>query len=125
MDRTVLRAMKEEAELNKDYVDLFFCDVLLSLIREVLDDSVEPQGADLTATVVIKERHVDDAPPLDLRDQFLAGIPALLDVLEVRCSEVLLLTRNVSEARLDSEAVCHSYCMVCPWQVISVSSTIG
>lgn len=91
-DRTVLRAMRAEAESARNYVEKYFCDTLLAVISDLLPDDHEPSGVELRCTVMLKA--VEQLEEPDEREDFLSKLGELVDALKVR---YLCLTTLASE----------------------------
>ena len=75
--------MQSAAIQSRNHVEMFFCECLLAAVRELLPDDVEPTGADLRATVIVRAVEPQDVQETTPEEELLAVLSQLVDALKV------------------------------------------
>lgn len=83
LDREMLRQMHATAVAARNHVEAFFCDCLLDAVRELLPDDVEPAGADLRATVIVRAVEAQEVPDVAPEEELVAVLSQLVEALKV------------------------------------------
>lgn len=79
----MLRQMHATAVAARNHVEAFFCDCLLDAVRELLPDDVEPAGADLRATVIVRAVEAQEVPDVAPEEELVAVLSQLVEALKV------------------------------------------
>lgn len=102
LDREMLRRMRAAASESRNHVEVFFCECLLTAVRELLPDDAEPTGADLRATVIVSAVEAQEVQDVTPEEELLAVLGQLVEALKVSILE--LSGRNETHSLSGSEA---------------------